>query len=340
MATEIQKLQDFVSALDSFVLTNKAEPFADSLYKDRYIKLKNPHEPSYCIEAFCTLRLHGHSVAPYDSFNLGLHVGDDAHAVALNRAQIKEDLGLKHLVFMDQTHSTDVLLVDDVLHQEPAQGFKCDAVVTTKANVGLAVMTADCLPVLLYVPGSTVVAAIHCGWRGLVNGIIENTIKVMTDVGVEPASIMMAMGPAIGPQSYEVGAEIFTAVIEQDSAYAKAFHARDLSETNGVQKYLFDLYQLAFMRYVKATNNSVLSFSKKLKKNEAVLGAEKVSKALSILADARDESKISLPKLDTLAQNDVFFSYRAAKVTGRMASIIVCHDTKDKVQKIKNQSLR
>lgn len=316
-------LENFVVALDSVEFHQNSYQPQELLHKERYIKLQQPHHVSKNVECFCTLRINGVSKEPYDSFNLGLHVGDDKEQVLKNRELVTSELGLNHLFFMDQTHSTDVILIDGNQQDEPPMGYKCDSLVSTLENAGIAVMTADCLPVLLFVPGSPVIAAIHCGWRGLVNGILENTISVIHQLGIDPAMIMMTMGPAIGPNSYEVGAEIYKDVVAQNLEYSSAFVARDLNETDGVQKYYFDLYKLAFIRYVHATEKFITPFMQKLSSSSISLHNNELNKIEQILRDARDSTKTKLPCFDTLKQNNFFYSYRASKETGRLASIIV-----------------
>ncbi|QZA76885.1 peptidoglycan editing factor PgeF [Deefgea tanakiae] len=181
------------------------------------------------VKSLQTTRHGGVSTAPYDSFNLGDHVGDATNAVATNRQQLPSPAA-----WLKQTHSTTV--VDAAAVTKP---IEADASVCRSVGVVSVVMTADCLPVLLCDQHGTVVAAAHAGWRGLCDGIIEATIDAM-DV---PADTLMAwLGPAIGPTAFEVGDDVRNEFVRHDAAAASAFTA----QPNG--KWLGNMYQLARQR--------------------------------------------------------------------------------------------
>ncbi len=142
------------------------------------------------------------SKAPFDEFNLGLHVGDDADNVRVNRHVLKHFLGAhQHIQWLDQVHGSDVVLVDRC-QESP---IVADAVITKNRAIALAIMTADCLPILLANRDGTEVAAIHAGWRPLAANIIDKTIKQMAS---KPFEIMAWLGPCIGPLAFEVGSEV------------------------------------------------------------------------------------------------------------------------------------
>ncbi|ACX81824.1 peptidoglycan editing factor PgeF [Aggregatibacter actinomycetemcomitans] len=189
------------------------------------------------IRAFTTLRHSGVSLAPYDSFNLGDHVGDDKNAVKTNRTLLVEKFHLPQMpVFLNQIHSTKVLNL-------PYQGedLNADAVYTDQQNQVCLVMTADCLPVLFTNQNGTEVAAAHAGWRGLCDGILEQTVarfRCPTD------EILAWLGPAIGPTAFQVGQEVIDQFVAQDPNAKQAFIA-DPKE-NG--KFLGNLYQIATQR--------------------------------------------------------------------------------------------
>lgn len=172
------------------------------------------------IRACYTTRHGGFSQKPYASFNLGLHVGDNAVAVNKNRDRLKQLLSLDHICYMDQVHGSDVVYVKDDVTL-----FKADALVTDKKDLGLAVMTADCLPVLLACDSGSCVAAVHCGWRSTLSGIISKTFLRMRDLGCIKATAFM--GPCIGAKSFEVGSEVKEAFLQQNQDYAKFFVLND-----------------------------------------------------------------------------------------------------------------
>jgi len=152
------------------------------------------------IKALCTTRIGGFSQHPYQSFNLAAHVGDDDKCVQRNRELLCHSLGLPaEPCWLQQTHSTRVVNLDDESNRN------ADAAITQKADTIAVVMMADCLPILLCSRSGSEVAAIHAGWRGLADGIIETTV-----VGMEsPASELIAwIGPAISQQCFEVGDEV------------------------------------------------------------------------------------------------------------------------------------
>lgn len=185
------------------------------------------------VRARFTTRRGGVSQAPYGGFNLGDHVGDDAAAVAANRALLRQQLPAEP-VWLQQVHGTTCV---DASTATP--GTQADAVFARQSGVVCAVLTADCLPVLLCDAAGTVVAAAHAGWRGLLAGVIEATVTAMQLPGER---LVAWLGPAIGPHAFEVGSEVRDAFIAHDGAAASAFIAR----ANG--KWLCNLYRLAQLR--------------------------------------------------------------------------------------------
>lgn len=183
----------------------------------------------------------GRGCSVFDSFNLALHVGDDARQVQAKRMQLLAALqpyGVQRLVWLNQTHSTAVVTVDVAVQVDL---FDADALVTTQHGVGLVIMTADCLPVMLTDAAGLAVACLHAGWRGLVDGVIEKTVAQMqSQAQVKPTHAWL--GAAIGATAFEVGAEVRTQFVAHASDAASAF----VLQANG--KYLADLYQLARLR--------------------------------------------------------------------------------------------
>ncbi|MGE5331525.1 MAG: peptidoglycan editing factor PgeF [Nitrospirota bacterium] len=189
------------------------------------------------VQALCTTRASGCSRAPFDSMNLGDHVGDDPQAVQANRQRLQAALRGVRPVFLQQVHGTQV--VD--LHPGLADGAVADACVSTTPGLACTIMVADCLPLLLTNRQGTVVAAAHAGWRGLAGeggqGVIETVFKTFSaqtlshqaqaatqSIASGVASQTLAwLGPCIGPQAFEVGPEVRDAFCAHDAAAAQHF---------------------------------------------------------------------------------------------------------------------
>ena len=186
------------------------------------------------VKAMQTTRLGGLSTAPYDTLNLGLHVGDDAVSVNRNR-QMLEPMLPSEPVWLEQVHGTVVANADAAECRVVA-----DACIARHRGSVCVIMTADCLPVLLCDADGTVVGAAHAGWKGLAAGVIETTVKAM---GKEPHKLMAWLGPAIGPHAFEVGAEVRATFMGHNGKAAEAFTAHG---TEG--KYHADIYLLARQR--------------------------------------------------------------------------------------------
>lgn len=150
-----------------------------------------------------TLRPGGASAPPYDSLDLGTHVGDDPAAVAQNRARVRAAAGVDALVFVEQVHGTGV---DVVTGPRTGAAPPADALVTATAGLGLVVLAADCLPVLLADPAAGVVGAAHAGRKGLAGGVLQATLAAMASLGAEPARTSAVLGPAACGRCYEVPA--------------------------------------------------------------------------------------------------------------------------------------
>ena len=150
-----------------------------------------------------TSRAGGVSAAPYDSFNLGTHVGDNPADVAANRARLAQILGLpeERFVWMEQLHTNTVTLIDGP-SATPVEAT--DAIVTREKNLALCVLVADCTPVLLSDHTAGVIGAAHAGRMGARNGIVKNTVEAMVGLGAEPSRIQVLLGPAAAGESYEV----------------------------------------------------------------------------------------------------------------------------------------
>lgn len=221
------------------------------------------------IQVAVTTRIGGVSLPPYDGLNVGDHVGDDPAAVASNRAQLLNGLGIQHAQWLTQVHG-----VDCVKAQADGVVREADACWSDETSLACIVMTADCLPVV-FSDGQRVAAA-HAGWRGLVNGVLEQTLAVFE----HPPAVWL--GPAIGPQCFEVGNEVREEFCDHDAQAAIAFVP---STAQG--KWLADLYQLARLRLQRA-----------------------------------GVTQIAGGGFCTFTDSQRFYSYRRAPVTGRLATLI------------------
>lgn len=159
------------------------------------------------VRAGFTTRHGGVSAAPWDRLNLGLAVGDDPVDVLRNRRLVERWAGAP-VAFATQVHGRDVVVVDGPPPEGTDSVAVADALVTTRTDVALAVLVADCVPVLLADPEAGVVAAVHAGRGGLVAGVIQAALEVMSGLGADAGRVTAALGPSIAGQSYEVPAEL------------------------------------------------------------------------------------------------------------------------------------
>jgi YfiH family protein len=162
----------------------------------------------YRIRRVTTTRAGGVSKPPYDTFNLGDHVGDDPSAVAANRTRLAKAIGLgpERMVWMNQVHGVRVEVVDEPQSAAVGGEVGTDALVTGTPRLALAVITADCVPVLLADARAGVVAAAHAGRVGAQRGVVARTVEVMRSLGAHPADISALLGPAVSGRNYEVPA--------------------------------------------------------------------------------------------------------------------------------------
>ena len=199
------------------------------------------------IGAFCTTRVGGVSKAPFDSLNLGRYVNDEAAAVSENRARVRALLPVEP-VWLKQVHGTRVWDADSAPAEEV---IEADAAVTTKPNTALTVMAADCLPVLISSPDGGVIGAAHAGWRGLLGGVLENTVDVMqAKAGLSRVDqYRVWLGPAIGPRAFEVGEEVHAAFHDFGQNHGLPVPAEAFMAIDGKPgKYWANLYLLARQR--------------------------------------------------------------------------------------------
>jgi YfiH family protein len=244
-----------------------------------------PHWPAPAtIHTLVTTRQGGISSSPYDSLNLGDHVGDQLSKVMANRQILRKHLPAEPL-WLKQTHSI-LVSTPKIRQQSSSRLIEADAAVTNIPDEVLVVMSADCLPVLFSNADGTVIGAAHAGWRGLCDGILENTVSDMLKLAPQSSAkdLIAWMGPAIGPESYEVGEDVVGRFQEcRLHDMQKCF----LPIANKPGKYLADIYQLARDRLKKVGVNDIF-------------GGD----------------------LCTVLDVKRFFSYRRDGLTGRFASLI------------------
>ncbi|WP_448549099.1 peptidoglycan editing factor PgeF [Thalassotalea fusca] len=232
--------------------------------------------------AIQTTRLHpvnlNQANAKFGQFNLGVHVGDNKTSVMANRQVLQQFLPKgAQIQWLEQVHGDDVTIVEQVSNQ----AIVADAAVTTTRNIALAVMTADCLPIILADKNGHEVAVIHGGWKPLVKGIIQSTIENMKS---SPSDIHAWLGPCIGANSFEVGAEVRENFIAIGAYLSSAFVSVESAQS---EKYLGDLPKIA----ITILNQSGIS-------------------------------NIVHSNSCTVAMNERYYSYRKEQVTGRMATIV------------------
>uniref|UniRef100_UPI0039F10B45 peptidoglycan editing factor PgeF n=1 Tax=Bordetella sputigena TaxID=1416810 RepID=UPI0039F10B45 len=239
------------------------------------------------VHYFCTTRAGGVGTAPHDTLNLGLRAGDRPEAVEENRRRLRALLPAEPL-WLRQVHGTRVVDADrpaesaaenpagNSVESEPA----ADAAVTTSADRPLAIMVADCLPVLIADTSGRALGAAHAGWRGLAGGVLENTLDALRRKRPDASSWQAWIGPGIGPAAFEVGADVLDAFDPADREAAALFMPR----AGLPGKWLADLPALAELRLRRA-------------------GVREVHRS----------------GLCTVADPGRFFSYRRDGQTGRMA---------------------
>ncbi|ANI62507.1 YfiH family protein [Pseudomonas frederiksbergensis] len=185
------------------------------------------------VKACVTTRAGGVSLAPFDSLNLGDHVDDSPEAVAENRRRLTDRFSIQP-AWLQQVHGIVVTQAD------PNLVATADASWTATPGIACTAMTADCLPALFCDRAGTRVAAAHAGWRGLAAGVLEATLD---SLAVPPEDVLVWLGPAIGPQAFEVGPEVRETFVQQLPEAAKAF-----VPSQNAGKFMADIYELARLR--------------------------------------------------------------------------------------------
>ena len=192
----------------------------------------------------------GVSQGIYSSLNCGLGSSDQKENVLKNLDIVSQKIGLdaKNLFTMNQTHSNKVVVINDA--NKHTQRINSDALVTDLKNVAISVLTADCVPILIYDEINQIIASIHAGWRGAFNGIIENTINEMVKIS-RNGKINVAIGPCIGPNNYEVRQEFYNSFIQASKKNKNFF----LTTSNN--KFLFNLRKYINFKFKELKVNHV-----------------------------------------------------------------------------------
>ena len=185
------------------------------------------------VKACVTTRAGGVSLAPFDSLNLGDHVEDSPEAVLENRRRLTQAFHIQP-AWLRQVHGVSVVEAD------PGCIAEADGSWTSTPGIACTSMTADCLPALFCNRAGTRVAAAHAGWRGLAAGVLEAAVESLE---TEPADVLVWLGPAIGPQAFEVGPEVREAFVQQLPSTTQAF-----VPSRNPGKFMADIYQLARLR--------------------------------------------------------------------------------------------
>ncbi|MFJ1301389.1 peptidoglycan editing factor PgeF [Pseudomonadota bacterium AL_CKDN230030165-1A_HGKHYDSX7] len=228
------------------------------------------------VEYFCTTRAGGAGRGPHESLNLGIRADDDPAVVAENRRRVRAAVAGEPR-WLRQVHGADV---HDADPPAPDGEIAADASVTTRPGQVLAVMVADCLPVVIADAAGTVLGAAHAGWRGLAGGVLENTLAAMQAKAPGARDFCAWVGPGIGAAHFEVGADVLEAFAADGQEAAACFVPRP--DVPG--KWLADLPALARLRLQRA-----------------------------------GVAEVELSGLCTVSDPERFFSYRRDRVTGRMA---------------------
>lgn len=166
-------------------------------------------------------RQGGYSAGDFAGLNVSWSVGDDAEIVERNRDLVKSTIEAGPLVILRQVHSARVETIEEPVE---ASAIEADAIVTATPGITLAILTADCTPILLADPETGIIGAAHAGWRGAVDGIVGNVVSAMERLGADPARILAAYGPTIHAPNYEVGDKFKTDFIALHPGGARHFH--------------------------------------------------------------------------------------------------------------------
>jgi len=238
-------------------------------------KLKNFSNINHCFFS----KNGGVSQGIYNSLNCGLGSGDKKENVLKNLSIVSQKIGLntKNLFTMNQTHSNKVVVINDT--NILARRIDSDALVTNKKNIAISVLTADCVPILIYDEVNQIIASIHAGWRGAFGGLIENTLNEIIRISGN-GKINVAIGPCIGVNNYEVGHEFYTSFIQKSKKNQKFFFSTPKNKfLFNLRKYVNSKFQELGVNYIEnidfdtySDNKNFFSFRRSQKVGEKDYG--------------------------------------------------------------------
>ena len=233
--------------------------------KYQFSKIKNVHYNFFSAE-------RGFSSFPYNSLNCSFNTQDSYENILENRNLVKDMICLNDLFFINQIHSNKVFFLKD--KKQLSSKLNVDGVVTNLKNIGLSILTADCAPIFFLDLNNDIIAACHAGWRGALNGIIENTINKMIEIGSLRKNILAIIGPTIQQHSYEIGNDLAIKIectaeyksknnilVEKSKKYFFNLplfikHKLNLNEINNISDVEIDTYlNKNFFSYRRTTQN-------------------------------------------------------------------------------------
>lgn len=235
------------------------------------------------VNALFTTRHGGFSAAPFDSFNLAMHVGDTESAVQKNRRKLMDDCDMHSVCWLNQVHGVQVIesLRETVETASPLPPV-ADASYSRQSGVACAVMVADCMPVMITDKQGSVVGVAHAGWRSLCGGVVS---QLLSNMQIDPSETLVWLGPCIGPEAFEVDQDVLHAF--QESGAFSGLDVKKAFVPGKGNRYLADLRLLATMQLSR-------------------LGVTEIYQSSDC----------------TYSRSDTYFSYRRDGTTGRMAALI------------------
>lgn len=213
------------------------------------------------VKVYSTTRLGGVSESPYDTLNLGLHVKDkEVHVLKNRELMLKAIKSPEPPLWLNQVHGNDVYFIDSM--QNFDEPLTADGSFTRDSKRVLSILTADCLPVVIANAQGTSVAVMHAGWKGLATGVLQSGLRHFS----EEDELHAWLGPAIGPDAFEVGMDVVDAFLKLDRENASAFKPIKVDDANGARKFMADIYQLAKLelnrhRRVKVTGGEYCTYT-------------------------------------------------------------------------------
>ena len=198
----------------------------------------------------------------YKSLNCGIGSGDKKTNVIKNLRIVSKKIGCKYknIVTMRQVHSNKVLYIGK--NSKIKKKIICDAILTNKKKICIGILTADCVPVLIYDPIKDIVGAIHSGWRGVYKGIIQNTLKKLLKLGSQKKNLIIAIGPCISQKNYEVGSKFFDKFLHKSKINKIFFNKKNHKYFFNLRKYVEYQFKLNHIKNIKHINRNTFQDKK------------------------------------------------------------------------------